>query len=265
VPQRDDQTADDAYEAPDGLGAEAELDPDPPGEAATPDPITRRLVVAIGLLIIAILSVTVYLVYDAFDTGDGPRTAVERDLEQAEADFREHPGSYDFAIRVAALQISAERYDEALETVEAARELEDDRAATYLALGDIAIAREDLEGALDYFEQGLEIAETPPERVVHDALEKGVRLPDDYAQEAANPLAYGAAQIHVELGQLDEAAEKLELALKYHPQDAESLTMLGHVYAELDEAEQARAAYEEALRYIPDYAPAIQGLEEIDE
>lgn len=73
------------------------------------------------------------------------------------------------------------------------------------------------------------------------------------------------ARILEEGGRFSEAAEALTVALTENPMMADVLTQRGDLFARLGSAPEARADYERALQMIPDYSPALQGLEALDD
>lgn len=240
-----------------------DLDEDYLDDDAPPDPWVGRLTLVAGVLVVAILSVVAYGVYITTRDFQGPRTAAERRLRMAEAAVAQRPEEFSVMMELAWAQIEAQKYGDAEDTVSKALELEPDRTTPYLAQGDVEFERGDRGAALKWYKNGLKFAEKVPAAVAAGFKKKGVTPPRPYYQDGSSELAYAAAAIYEDRKEYDLAADMLELAVKFNPQDASSWSKLGDVRLKLDEKKSAEKAYRQALRFIPDHRPALDGLKKL--
>jgi protein O-GlcNAc transferase len=60
--------------------------------------------------------------------------------------------------------------------------------------------------------------------------------------------------LYMQVGRYSEAAHRLEVSLKLHPQNGDAWATLGSVYNKLDRLPEAVHALQEAIRLLPDQA-----------
>ena len=133
-------------------------------------------------------------------------------------------------------ELQAGNADEAERVLRTAESLNSDSAELWNNLGGVAMARDDLRGALQRFERALAID-------------------GDLAYALVN-----AAQANVGIGNPVEAERLLRRALAIDPTDAEAANKLGLIHARQGRLGEARTLFQRAIEHKRDHAEAISNL-----
>ncbi len=147
-------------------------------------------------------------------------------------------------------------------------------AGAYYRLGLIAENAGNVQQAIHWYEQALQINPDFPEvnydlgvdlyqtgqnQMAIDHLEQAVRAKPDYA-EAHSDLAIMLAQA----GRIDEAIAHFTTALRFNPDDAEAQYNMALVLSHAGRQKEAIPHYREALRIRPDFPDASNGLQQAE-
>lgn len=229
------------------------------GAARSMDPLTSRLVVASGAIMVAILLLTAAFIYFARAGQDVARTAVERDAIAARANVKATPKDPNAWIALASADIAARKYDEAAAAV-ATLESMTKRSIVLLLKGDLAAARGDLGGARKYYELTI-----PQAKKDHEADVARANLQPASVRPSREMIEAYLALARIDMGAKDyrHAVENLQAALKVDPNAADTLTMLGDAQAGAGQKDAAIVSYKQALKFVPDYQAALDGLKRV--
>lgn len=243
---------------------EAQLlaDDEPQQASATGDPIVRRLTGIMLLVLIVFLTAALSLVLYVLSMRDAPRTAVEREMATDEAAVREQPAGVDNWARLALSYAHAERWDDALATIDRGRQV---KKAAILDLTEADILR--LKGdprMMAAYDRALASAQAEYASDLQTLKEKkgvGVKLPDDLVFEAMA----GRARALAIAGRTAEAIDQARAALASDPSDADLHVALAGWYAKAGRTKDAANEYRAALSYVPDLKAALDGLKKLGE
>lgn len=224
------------------------------------DPWTKRLVIASGVLVIAVLLVTAGIVYFASRGTTVPRTAVERDFMVSKQKAQLNPKDVTAWAEYASASIVAGKLDDAASAI-ASLESISKSGVVPLLKGDLAAARGDISAARKDYEQAVAVAGKEHDAAVMAAQGKGIVNPQTVKPSQMQ------IQSYVSLGDLDmqvkdygAAITHLQKALQLDPTAADVLVPLGDAQLAKGRAKDAVASYKAALQYIPGYGPALDGL-----
>jgi tetratricopeptide (TPR) repeat protein len=208
--------------------------------------IQRAAWVALGALVVVLLSFAGYYVWDRY-VYLGDRSPAERDIEGMEETIHRDPQNPDARMALAASYLLAGRHAESLEQAEQVLQLYPENGSALLISG-ICYVRMGQPGA----------AQRPLEKLV--ALRQG--RPTAGADSTLEAAYYFLGEIHRKLGQPAEAISALESALRISPTDADALYQLGLAYQEIGAPDAALDRYHKAVRLVPDFIEAYAGMED---
>lgn len=227
------------------------------------DPWVSRLLVAVLVALVLVLTAVVYMVYTGVLTGQAPRTLTEKELVTLDRAFKATPDDPRVVAEYMRVLIGVERYAKARsvmntfrsgETIASAR-VTVEEARLLEATGDSA-------KALEVLDTAAEQARAERDAIIKGQLERGI-----VAQVPAPPLVDALlleAEILERADRLEDMLKALDEALEEQPTMADVLTWRGDVLARLGREDDARADYEKALSMIPDFQPALDGLSALD-
>ncbi len=163
-----------------------------------------------------------------------------------------------------------QEWDRAIECFEIVLTQDPDNIAALNYLGDLAIEKNDLAGAENYF---LTAVEKSPDDLgslqrlayIYHRLENAAKAAEIYPKiisldpnSAENYLNYGYALFKNE--HLQEAVEEYRQAIKLSPELGLAYINLGTALSALDEDEEAIEAFRQGLKFLPDHAEGAIGL-----
>lgn len=197
-----------------------------------------------------------------------------QELEQAERIYREvlsvDPRNFDALHLLGLLAYRTGRYDDAIERLRGAVEVNAAHPVAHTNLGAAFRAAGRRNEARDAYEQALKLKPDYAEALnnlgnVHkderdfakaqQSYERALQIKPDYA-EAYNNLG----NLFKEQGQYATAKACYEQALKIKPDYAAAQSNLGNAYKDQRQLAEARTCYEQALRIKPDYAEGHNNL-----
>lgn len=226
------------------------------------DPLTRKLVLASGVLVVLVLALTAAIVYFASAGITVPRTRAERDLMVARQKTQSTPKDPNAWIDLAAACIGAERFDEADVAIDVLEKLTK-QSIVNLLRGDMAYAKGDVSGARSEYQKALKQADVDRQALITKAAGRGMPATSVQPSRQAVSAHIALARLDTEAGDHDAAIKHLQAALKLDPNAADVLTALGNAQAADGDNKGAEASYRRALTFISDYEPALTGLERL--
>jgi tetratricopeptide (TPR) repeat protein len=236
--------------------------PKPKRKRSGLDPLTKRLVLASGVLVLLIIALTAAVVYVGAQSRTVPRTQVERNLMVARQQTQTTPKDPNAWISLASAATQAEKYDEAGNAISALQQLTS-QAVVPLLRGDLAVAKGDLSGARGYYAKAVEQGKKDVNTEKDKAAEAGVS-PSQVKPSEAMVMAYLAlGRLDMEAKDYGSAIKNLKAAVASDPTAADSLAALGDAEAAAGQTKAAEGSYKNALKFIPDYQPALDGLKRL--
>jgi len=226
--------------------------------------MNRVLLGVVLALVAAILGLLAWMVMSGLTQPQAPRTSVERDILQAEAQLKVKPKDEDAWKAYVAALVAAGRYGDARDAVNRGEAALGKLPAFALASGQVYRAQGDLGKALAEAKRAAASALKLRAAKVKELAEKGV-APDPktlFGEELIDAEVL-TAEIEIDLGKLDEGVAAYTRALEQSPVMADVLAARGDLYAKMKRYGEARADYTKALSFGADYQPAIDGLEKL--
>lgn len=223
---------------------------------------STRLVVAILVVLVLVLTVVAYLVYTGISADRMPRTLAETRLRDFEQKFLAAPGDATAVAQYARQLIEVERFSRARSVIATFRSSESTAdAAVIVEEARLANATGSPEKALTILDAAIKAAQ-----VQRDAKQKDLERKGVYVRPEAPELIDAAllkAEILEARGDGEGTIEALSVALEEIPTMADVLVWRGDLEEKSGDVKSARADYQAALKMIPDYAPALAGLKRI--
>ena len=177
---------------------------------------------------------------------------------------------FEMLLEQADAQARAGQWQDTLNTLTRAAGQQPDHAGVVNGQGTCLIRLQRPADALGYFVRLAEMAPASPEAHNNVGVTYAMlgQLPDaegayKKALEVAPdhlPAWRNLAQLYLQQDRLDEGVGILASLVKRHPDDPESLILMGGCYEEGGDVESAKLLYREALKYQPGNADANAGL-----
>jgi len=199
------------------------------GNAKTTGFILRFL---LFLTIVAIGITAMFVVKAALiDKPDGPRTAVEREIMDAEGAVKSDPTSVRARIKLSLAYSRVGRYNDAIEEASIAAKLDKASATAYYALGVARSRQGDDKKAIDAFKKAV-------------SLETGT---NEIYQQAY----YELGDVHMRQKNYKEAVEAYKSALGNGPEATYVVIALARAYEKTGDIKSAITEYRSVLDYDP--------------
>ncbi len=225
------------------------------------DLVAAWMVRAILLLLAVALAGTASLVFYLLSMRGAPRTQNERNIATYEAAVKEQPKEVENWGRLAYSYAGAQRYREALATVDKARQSFKGNPLLDIAHADILRMSGRTEEALKVYEA----AEKTSVSFWNKRIQEEKKRQIDF--QRSNPFLIevyiGRGLSLSDLGRPSEALQAFDTASRLDPQNAFVLAYKGDMLLELGKTDEAEASYMEALNYVPDYLPALRGIQRL--
>ncbi len=229
-----------------------------PAPAFRLDPVSRWLLgVSFGLIVVLLVT-TGAMLYYLTTLNHAPRTAIEREVVVWETAVVERPGDAQAWGQLAYAYAAAERWGDALDTVDRGIKTTDQKALVVVEADILRFAGRYTEARAAYDRAETEIKNLVA-RVKEEQQKKGVYV--EQTDQSLTGVFYGRALTRYELGDLDGAIEDVKKAIALAPEQASMSVTLGEYYLEAGEKQKAREMFTAALKYIPDYQEALDGLQ----
>ncbi|MDO9556437.1 MAG: tetratricopeptide repeat protein [Coriobacteriia bacterium] len=227
------------------------------------DPWVRRLLVAVLVTLVLVLTAVVYMVYTGVLTAQAPRTLAEKQTAMLDQAFKATPDDPVIVADYMRALIAVERYANARSVLKTYRSGETAAAAVVtVEEARLLDATGDSEEALKVLDTAADEARAQKESIIQGQLKRGITAP------VSAPVLVDALLLKVEILQRDERLEEalsaLDEALEEQPTMADVFSWRGDINASLGRVDEARADYEKALGMIPDYQPALDGLSALE-
>lgn len=229
-------------------------EPEPPR-----DTVVSAMLAIVFALIVVLLAVSVSMVAYLLSLRHAPRTYAELRITQAESLARTDPGSSDNWIALAYAYAQAGRYQDALSVISKGRAVGKEKldlvnADVLRMMGRLPESEAMYTRAIAYLEQQDHLLYLAQAR-------KGIfaNMPDPFRGMAY----YGRGMAEYQLGQYKDAVKDLKVANAVTPIDVTIMTALAQAYLKLNDVKSAKLWYKRAVTMSPDYAPAVQGLKDL--
>lgn len=191
-------------------------------------------IVAIGIALIFVMKAAIS------DKPTGPRTAVEREIMDAEAAAKSSPTSVKARITLSLAYSRAGRYNDAIEEASVAIKLDGSNATAYYALGVARSRQGDTEEAINAFNKCVK-------------LQTGMA---DVNQQAY----YELGEIYMKERKYKEAVEAYKGALSNGPEATYVVIALARAYEKVGNRQEAITEYRAILDYDPTNQEAKDAL-----
>lgn len=234
--------------------------------ASQSDPVVRGLWIAIGVVVVALLTGLAFALVSGWLSPSGPRTALEARVLTAADGVRKVPSSgqarYDLIVTLGLSGLDRQ----ARTAVDAAKRELKGIELPYAYLGEATL---DLNGdrfrdAISVADEGLKVEaaafDAERRRLAKERID--ATLPESL-QRLQVQFDLVKAQASVKLGDWKGSADALTAALQVDPLSADVLVLRAVTYRQMGDLNKARADYQKALTLIPDYQPAVDGLKQI--
>lgn len=232
--------------------------------ASSVDPWVPRLLVAVLVTLVLVLTAVIYMVYTGVLTGQAPRTLAEKQIATLDRSFKANPGDSQVVADYMRALVSVERYSKARSVMNTFRSGETTSAAIVsVEEARLLDATGDSEQALEVVDRAIDEAKAEKEATIAAQAAKGVIAPF-YSDGLISALLL-KAEILESNGEIEDAVAALDDALEEHPTMADVLVWRAGLRASLGDKDAARADYEQALTMIPDYQEALDGLSSLTE
>lgn len=228
------------------------------------DPLLRKVVLGIFVMLVAILTLALYLLAAGVVWHPAPRTAVERRIDMLALETEQQPrvakgwGDYAHAL------IVAKQYDRAAKVIkDGSLAVGSDAPEVLLQVGYLAQARGRDAEALAAFKKTQESVAAFRKAELKRLARRNVSpdphvIKGDIMTEAATQ----RARMLAERKQWDDAIADYGVALAENPVDADVLVERARAYLASDQPEKAVADLEFAVRLVPDHRIALNLLEQ---
>ena len=230
------------------------------------DPVAQWLWIAIGVVVVALLTGLAFALVSGWLSPTGPRTALEARIVTAADAVNKYPTSgrarYDLIVT---LGLSGQDRQARSQADAAKRDLKGVQLP-YAYLGEATL---DLNGgryrdAITIVDQGLKVEaaafEVERKRL---ARERILATRPDSLNQVLTQFDLVKAQASVKLGDWKGSAAALTAALEVDPLSADVLVLRAVTYRQMGDLSKARVDYQKALSLIPGYQPAVDGLKQI--
>ena len=265
------------------VGTEASL------AAPRRQPLDKALAAISAVLLVAVLSAAVFLVYSvvqgrAIEQGATPRARLISDLH---AQIEEAPSDAALRVRLGEVYAAAGQHREAVRELNVALEINPDHTGAYLVLGMVGLMQKDYEAADTYFNKIIELTEGSEFK----NLQLNRELAFYYLGESAldtsryeDAVGYFKAVIRMNRGSADAyfglglafkgiedypaARDNFEIALAFDPTFAQAHYEMGQVYLAEDDRINAAVHFAQAALLAPDSdlpAEALASLGTVEE
>ena len=227
--------------------------------ASATDPWVSRLLIAVLVTLVFVLTAVVYMVYTGVLTGQAPRTLAEKQIATLDRSFKANPGDPQVVADYMRALVSVERYTKARSVLNTYRSGEASSAAVVtIEEARLLAAQGDDTGALEVADTALDQARAEKEAKIKEFASKGINAP--FSSDEIVSALIMKAQVLETLGRPAEAIGALDAALEELPTMADVLVWRGELHASAGDTASARADFEKALDMIPDFEPALDGL-----
>ncbi|MBN2404165.1 MAG: hypothetical protein JXE06_01140 [Coriobacteriia bacterium] len=232
-------------------------------KAPAADPWVRRLLVAVLVMLVFVLTAVIYVVYTGVLTGQAPRTLAEKEIATLDRSFKATPNDPTVVAQYMRALIEVERYSKATSVMNAYRAAESTASAVVsIEEARLLDATGDSEGALGVAERALTEAQAEKQATIDKQAAMGITSP--FSSEEIVDAWLLRAQILEGLDRVDEAIAALDGALEELPTMADVLAWRGDLESSVGDTAAARADYEKALSMIPDFQQALEGLSALE-
>lgn len=240
------------------------MDRDSRASRMTEDPTVKRLVIAVLVGFVLVLTAGAYLVYFAVTHQGLPQTVAERAVRDQELAHREDPADPVKGAAYARVLIETGRLDQAERVLARYRSVETTEARAAVAVQQVRLllARGDAEAALDAVKGARSAVEALRALRKEQLKSRGISFEPGMPEQIELGLLWADAA--EKSGKLETAVEALSWVLEANGTAADVLTRRGELFVRLGKKDQARADFEKALKMLPDYEPAKKGLESLD-
>jgi tetratricopeptide (TPR) repeat protein len=230
------------------------------------DPVQQRLVLGIAFLVIVGLVGILYGVLSGTLLPSTPRTLVESQLVLLKNAAVTEPksGSARNAY-ILALEASGQHGAAMTEYARAVKETAGvERTQVYAAGVSLLFDSKDYNGAIALAKQAVTSDDAARKMVVEANKTKGITISTtSFDQTARVSIMLTSARASGATGDWQAAVTKLTDTLAFDPQAADLLCYRASAYTKLGQKDKAIADYKMALAFIPDYAPALEGLKQL--
>lgn len=231
------------------------------------DPVVRRLGLLVAGLVIFYLLAVISALYFGIIGNSAPRTIQERDITKLELTATAEGATLDQIQEFVLALIADKQYTRAERVIDEtnANEDLDQTQGEYMLFCTAEMQR--VKGEFDEALKTYDEVMTRTKAAYDEEYENGGEF-QNWA------LAYGLhdnyfasslkkSMIYREQEEWDLALESINVFLMENPRQAGILVDRAYIKRQLGDDAGAEADYREALRYIPDYAEALEGLEQI--
>jgi tetratricopeptide (TPR) repeat protein len=228
------------------------------------DRLNRLLLGAVLALIVSILGMLVWMLVSGLAQPQAPRTAVERDIYQAEAQIKAKPKDVLAWTTYAEALVRAGRYADAQVALQKGEAAVGKQPAFVVSAARIYQAEGDLAKAVSETQRAVVLAlEMRKKKVEELAASGAVPDPKAFFTEEIVAAEVLAAEIGTVQGRFEDVVAAYTRALEQTPTMADVLVARGDAYVKLKRYDEARADYDKALSFGPDYQPALDGLKNL--
>lgn len=205
--------------------------------------LQRAIIVAAAVLALAVLGLAGLYVRERVTQ---PTTSLaDRRVEQAKAAVRSDPNNADARVTLGSALLTKRMYREALEQFQEILRANEWHQAALIGAGVASARLRQDDQAVQYFQKVVEINQDK------DFVDVDRRL---------NAVYYELGRIYLAKGQMDEAVDSLQKALRIDRTDADVLMLLGQALTGQGNLDEAMYAYRSAAAFVPDFVDAYQGL-----
>jgi tetratricopeptide (TPR) repeat protein len=220
------------------------------------DLLSRVLVVAIALVLLAIVTILLYAVTAGVFARPAPRTYAEQQLDMLALVIEQQPASADAWADYARALIAAEQLNKAEAILSRADEIiSTGDPGIMLEWARLSLALGDEDDALARIDAAIQAALGKRQAEIKRMGTAGI-VPDPRAIERDTLF-----RAYILRARIYGTREEWALAAIYEePSSADALVMRGEAYLELGQTGNAVADFEQALQMVPDLGPALDGL-----
>lgn len=229
------------------------------------DSVVRRLALIALFAVVTLLSFTVFAVYYAVSHQGMPQNYTDRVVQDAENAFNATPEDPSKAAEYARALMAAKKLDEAASVLApfASANTTEGVAVVRIEEARLAWLRGDSDDAAERVEVAVQTVKDLRKKRRSDLDAKGITMPEEVPEQIEVALLW--AEILKARGDSDGAIEALGWALEENATMSDVLTQRADLLAAAGRVDEARDDYQRALKMAPDYQPAIDGLESLDD
>lgn len=231
--------------------------------APAADPWVNRLLVAVLVVLVLVLTAVVYMVYTGVLTGQAPRTLAEKRIATLDRSFKATPDDPRVVADYMRALIEVERYSKARSVMDAFRS-GDTTSSALVTVEEARLldATGEVDAALKVLDTAADEARADRDATIKSQLERGIAAP------VTAPALIDALLLRAEIlertDRFEDVVTALDEALAEQPTMADVLAWRGDILARLGRLDDARADYEKSLSMIPDFQPALDGLSALE-